>query len=294
MDLDKLRIFYYAAKNLSLTNSGLNLSPSSVSRHIADLEHRMKVKLFQRLPRGLKLTEEGELLFVSAEKVFRELEGAQSKINDLFSEPQGLLRIAMPTGWASVVLVRFISGFLKTYPKIRMELIATDEPQDIDFTRLDGAFMPFVPDRMSLIQRYLLSVELGLYASKEYLDVHGTPTCVEDLDAHNLIAFSSRGHGFADIDWHLFIGFKDPEGRQPYLRASNIYHAAEEGLGITTLATSNPLLREGRLVRVLADVQGPKIDGYFVFPEHHKDSKKVRLLSDYMAAQLKEADSYSM
>lgn len=64
MDLDKLRIFYYAAEAKSFTNCGLNLSPSAVSRHISDLEHRLKTPLFYRQGRGLSLTDQGEILFI--------------------------------------------------------------------------------------------------------------------------------------------------------------------------------------------------------------------------------------
>ena len=71
MDWDRLRVFQTVAQAQSLTKAGevLNLSQSAVSRQISALEESLGVSLFHRHARGLVLTEQGEMLFRTAERV---------------------------------------------------------------------------------------------------------------------------------------------------------------------------------------------------------------------------------
>ena len=80
MDWDKLRIFHAVADAGSFTRAGegLNLSQSAVSRQISTLEESLQVKLFHRHARGLKLTEQGEELFLTAHEVFAKLATAEA------------------------------------------------------------------------------------------------------------------------------------------------------------------------------------------------------------------------
>ena len=100
MDWDRLRIFLLVANEGSLTDASkrLNLSQSSISRQIKKLEDSLKVVLFHRHPRGLLLTEQGELLFKSVNKIYLEINSTLAKINDsketAFGEPQVIYILA--------------------------------------------------------------------------------------------------------------------------------------------------------------------------------------------------------
>ena len=75
MDWDKLKIFYTVAEASSFTKAAtiLNLSQSSISRQIQSLEHELKCTLFERHARGLSLTENGELLYKTANEVISKI-----------------------------------------------------------------------------------------------------------------------------------------------------------------------------------------------------------------------------
>jgi len=90
MDWDKLRIFHAVAEAGSFTHAGerLNLSQSAVSRQISALEASLKVSLFHRHARGLKPTEQGELLYRTAHDVFAKLAMAEAQITDSIT-PKG-------------------------------------------------------------------------------------------------------------------------------------------------------------------------------------------------------------
>lgn len=286
MDLDKLRIFYYAAKAQSFTNCDLNLSPSAVSRHVGDLEHRLKAPLFYRQGRGLSLTDQGEVLFESAHKIFAELDAARTMLNEVGAEPQGVLRIAIPGGWTATSLIQYIAEFLKQHPKIRLHMVPVERLNDLNLNEVDAAIVPFMPDRPTWIQRHLMQFQLKLFASPEYLMKYGTPKTVEDLASHQIISHGAD-YTLSDLKWHLSLGTDDGKEKEPYLIVCSPYHAAEQGLGIVTLAQENLLLKSGKLVEVLPDLKGPAVDAYYVYPEHLRESKKVRLLGDYIVDFIK-------
>ena len=95
LDWDKLRIFYKVAKAGSFTHASeaLNLSQSAISRQISALEAEVKVPLFHRHARGLILTEQGEIMFKTAEEITDKLESATGQLQDFRGEPEGPLRV---------------------------------------------------------------------------------------------------------------------------------------------------------------------------------------------------------
>ena len=82
MDWDKLRIFHAAADAGSFTHAGesLHMSQSAVSRQVSALERELNAPLFHRHARGLVLTEQGELLFRTAQEVFMKLASAEMSV----------------------------------------------------------------------------------------------------------------------------------------------------------------------------------------------------------------------
>ena len=105
MDWDKLRIFHAAAEAGSFTHAGetLNMSQSAVSRQVSALERELHAALFHRHARGLVLTEQGELLYRTAQDVFMKLASAEILLSDSRGKPSGDLRItttvALGTIW---------------------------------------------------------------------------------------------------------------------------------------------------------------------------------------------------
>jgi DNA-binding transcriptional LysR family regulator len=282
MDLDKLRVFYYAAQAKSFTNSGLNLSPSAISRHISDLEFRLKTKLFNRHPKGLSLTREGEMLLESCHKVFKELEEAQERISSEDKKPEGTLRVTTPAGWISNLMIRILKEFLDENPKIRLSIKSMDSVPDFSRNETDIAMLPFIPDHTELGSEHLLTLHLQLYASPAYLQKFGVPKKVSDLAHHRLVSYGEHQHQIANINWHLALGLPDGKQHEPYMTVNNLYYAGESGYGIITLAEENVLLQEGKLVPVLPDVMGPVVEAYCVFPKRLENSKRVKAFCHFI------------
>ena len=289
LDWDKLKIFYFVAKAQSFNRASkdLNISQSALSRHVQLLEYLMKVQLFNRVPRGLVLTKQGEILFEKVKEMLSSLEDAKSAIQEETEIPCGTLKVATTVALASLWLVERVAGFLELYPDIELEIIGHDEKLDVKAREADVSIRPFIEDQSDLIQEYLFSCFLKLYASPEYLKKFGVPRVAKDLENHRIITFGeSTIRPYSDIDWPLRIGAKSEQVRKPYISINSSKGAcrlAELGLGIVALAKEFPGIEEANLVPILTDVHGPVVDLYYVYPVALKNSKRVQVFGEYLA-----------
>ena len=95
MAFTQLRYFYEVARSGSIreASSRLSVTPSSVSRQIQNLEHEVRMPLFERRARGMSLTSAGELYMAYARSVLAELDRLHSDIDDLRGLRRGRVRI---------------------------------------------------------------------------------------------------------------------------------------------------------------------------------------------------------
>jgi DNA-binding transcriptional LysR family regulator len=287
-DWDKLRVFYYVAKAKSFNRAGhdLNISQSALSRSVQQLEYLLKVQLFNRIPKGLILTREGEILFEKVKEMAASLKDAKISMQEESSEPRGSLKVASTVALASLWFVEIIADFLKRYPDIELDIIGHDEKLDVKAREADVSIRPFIEGQQDLIQDYLFSCFLQLYASPDYLKKNGNPRSVSELDSHQIITFGeSTIRPYSDIDWPLRIGAKPNQMRKPYISINSSKGAsrlAELGLGIVALSKEFPGIEKMNLVNILPDVKGPVIDLYYVYPKALKNSKRVQVLGRYL------------
>jgi len=191
MDWDKLRVFHAVAEAGSFTHAGedLNLSQSAVSRQVSGLEDSLQVPLFHRHARGLKLTEQGEILYRTAHDVFAKLAMAEVRIIDSKERPQGPLKINTTVAFGSIWLTSRIKKFVNLYPDIEVSVVLADSELDLSMREADVAIRLAPPSQPDLIQRQLMTMHYHVYAAPEYLEERGTPEKPEDLDNHNLIVY---------------------------------------------------------------------------------------------------------
>ena len=294
MDWDKLRVFYAVAEAGSFTHActSLNLSQSAISRQVSTLENSLKVPLFHRHARGLKLTEQGELLFTTVQDVFSKLSMTQARIGESKKRPQGPLKINTAVGFGSIWLTSRIKEFINRYPDIDVSLVLDDSDLDLSMREADVAIRLTRPTQPDLIQKHILTAQYSVFASPEYLETHGIPKSVSDLDAHSLIVYGDDAKlPVGDWKWLLEAGMPVGIKRKPILRVNSMYgifRAVQNGLGIAGLP--NYIGREiggKRLVKILPELQGPKLDFYIVYPMEMRNSKRIAVLRDFLIEQMK-------
>ncbi len=294
MDWDKLRVFHAVAEAGSFTHAGetLNLSQSAVSRQISALEDSLSVPLFHRHARGLILTEQGELLFQTADEVLAKLSQAEAKITDSKEVARGPLTVTATVAFGSTWLTPRIREFLLLYPELQLSMLISDEQFDLSMRQADVAIRMTAPTQPDLIQRHLMTVRLHIYGSVDYLKRRGIPKSVEDLQNHDLIIYGNESKAPIDnVNWLMTVGDPEPGTRRPILRVNNqyaIYRAVRSGLGLAGLPDYmiDPNLN---VVKVLPEVNGPSAESYFVYPEELRHSKRIQVFRDFLVRKVAES-----
>jgi len=295
MDWDKLRIFHAVAEAGSFTHAGeaLNLSQSAVSRQISALEESVSVPLFHRHARGLILTEQGELLYRTAHEVFAKLAMAEAQLSESKDRPKGQLKVTTTVALGSTWLTPRMGEFLEVYPDVTVDLLLDDRELDLSMREADVAIRMAPPRQPELIQRHLMTVHMHVYAAPTYIKRYGLPKSADELDHHKVIVYGEETRPpVPDTNWLLLLGIKGEDRRRPSLTVNNVYaiqRAAEAGLGLAALPEFM-VLGNSNLVRVLPEIEGPRIDAYFVYPEELRNSKRIQVFRDFLLRKVAEAE----
>lgn len=293
MDWDKLRIFHCVAQAGSFTHAAetLNLSQSAVSRQVLNLENSINTSLFHRHARGLKLTEQGELLYRTAHEVLKRVTSAETEMLDNRDKPQGVLKINTTIAFGSIWLTSRINKFVEEHPNIEVSLVLADNELDLSMREADAAIRMTMPQQPDLIQRQLMSMRYHVYAAPDYLKRYGMPRSASELDNHRLIVYGEDARPpTRDTNWLLTEGANKGYKRKPILQVSNIYgifRAVQSGLGIGALP--DYMSQEAsNLVEILPECRGPSLTAYFVYPEELRNSKRITVFRDFLLHEFVE------
>ena len=296
MDWDKLRIFHAVAEAGSFTHAGetLNLSQSAISRQISALEQSINVPLFHRHARGLKLTEQGEDLYLTAHDVFHKVAMTEARLTESKEQAEGPLKITTTVGFGSVWLTPRIKEFMDLYPEIDVTITLDYDDLNLAMREADVAIRLTPPRQSDLLQRHLMSIHYKVYASPEYLQEHGMPKTPEELDNHNLVTFGDEVGDQTDLLPALnFLQGAGAKGkhRKPVLQVNNIYgiyRAVRSGVGIGALPD---YFIEGsvNLVHILPELQSPQTEVYFVYPEELRQSARIAVFRDFLVRKILES-----
>jgi DNA-binding transcriptional LysR family regulator len=124
INLNHLRIFYYAAKEKNLTRAAeaLFVTQPAVSMQIKALEQYLEVPLFRKRGKFLELTHEGSVLFKYAEKIFGVVEEMEHALKGFASLTHGSLIIGTTRSFARHLMPGLISGYQEKFPGIKVSL----------------------------------------------------------------------------------------------------------------------------------------------------------------------------
>ncbi|MBM3565229.1 MAG: LysR family transcriptional regulator [Alphaproteobacteria bacterium] len=291
MDWDKLRIFHAVAEAGSFTHAGekLNLSQSAVSRQIGALEETLTVPLFHRHARGLILTEQGEILYRAAHEIFAKLAMTEAMIDEAREKAEGALKVTTTVAFGSVWLTPRLKEFLSLYPDIEVSLILADSELDLSMREADVAIRLTRPRQSDLIQRHIMTMRYGVYATPDYIKEHGMPKTVQDLDNHRIVVYGEDAQPpVANLNWLLTAGLPPGQSRRAILKVNSVYgifRAVQGGLGIGALPEYMSY-ESTNLVEVLPETKGPSVEMFFAYPEELKASKRVSVFRDWVVAKL--------
>jgi DNA-binding transcriptional LysR family regulator len=150
VNLRHLSVFHGVAKAGSVNAAArlLHTSQPAVSRELRTLEERLGAPLFDRLPRGMRLTEAGQVLLSYAERIFGLEEAAERALRELADVEGGELALGASNTLGTYLLPPLVAAFHSRYPKVRLSLEVGNTQQIVKGV-LDARFtLGFVEGRV--------------------------------------------------------------------------------------------------------------------------------------------------
>ena len=267
----------------------LGSSKASVSRSVADLEARLGVRLMQRTTRRLTLTTEGHLFLERCRDALAQIEDAENEIQLASTLPRGLVRANVPVTFGNLHLAPLWGEFLARFPQVELDITLADRVVDLVEEGYDLAVRIGRLPSSTLISRQVASDHAVLCAAPAYLERHGWPQELADLERHRTIGYTYLATG----DRWVFLG---PDGEAsvrvlPRLRANSgdtCRAAALAGQGIIQQPTFliGEDLRAGRLLPILPAWRGQDFGIHLVYPSRRFLPPKMRALLAFLAERL--------
>ena len=274
------------AGNFARAAEMLGLTPSAVSRAVARLEGRVGVRLFDRNPREVSLTEEGRRFHTQVMPLLAGPEEAATEAAGAAAVVRGRLRVSVDPWFARMVLASKLQQFLVRYPLLSVDLSTSNYREEM-MTGVDVAVRFGPPDESSLIVRRLLETRILTVALPAYLEKHGEPRSPQDLVHHEALLFRDPQTGLP-FAWEFRRGGEVHEvkvsSRLVMDDPSVAISACLAGQGIfQSLAIGiEPFLSRGELVQILPEWSEELYPLCAYHPSRHLPPAKVRALLDFI------------
>src|SRR5471030_535345 len=237
---DRLHCFIAVVEKGSLSAAALELgmAVSSVSRKIDALETELGSRLLLRSSRHVVVTDAGERFLPRARNILAELAEGKAAVQELDSEPRGLLTVTAPAAFGRLHVAPAIAHFLQLHPLLEVDLHVSDDIVDLAARRVDVAVRAGVLPDSDLVASRLATQNRVVSASPAYLEKNGWPKTPTDLLQHNCLTVMARP---SPSCWWIFEGVNrhQPLPVKGTLRCDDtdtLLHAAIGGLGLVHLA----------------------------------------------------------
>jgi DNA-binding transcriptional LysR family regulator len=267
----------------------LGMSPAMVTRHIVELETRLRMRLLERTTRSLRLTDAGAGYLERCQQILRDIEETEAAVTGENQRPHGVLRVSSSGSFGVLALAPLLSEYLLQHPEVTIDVNISNRNVDLVAEGIDVGLRIGVMSDSNLVARKLCPMRLVTCASPEYLKRNGRPRTVADLGRHNCLAFTLARGG---REW-WFRGTEEPvvvpiRGTVRSDETYVLYRAALDGLGIiyaTTYQVANAV-EGGRLEIIHLDYPFAEVGAYAVFLSRKFLSAKIRTFVDYLAQKL--------
>ncbi|PKG80928.1 LysR family transcriptional regulator [Colwellia sp. 75C3] len=287
---DDIVLFVHIVQQQGLASAAkkLNLPPATVTRRLQRLEACIGHQLIHRSARQFRLTHEGESFYQAYASLVEQLEQTHQQLTGELTMLAGPLKVLAPTNISTGLLQPMWSGFIKTYPDIKLELILSNSVDSMLSSGADIALRIGPQESSMLYQKRLGSLQTVLVATAEYLALQGELESLEELERHRLIGTNTL------VSWAMLntVTGKKQELRPRFSALVNdvnmVTQLVCDDLGISLLPMSevSHLIKSKALVRVLQSWQGPNRDLYAVWSSGKLLSARANCLKVYMQEYL--------
>jgi DNA-binding transcriptional LysR family regulator len=266
--LDSIRTFAAVAKAGSFAEAArkLRLSPSVVTRSIAQLEDHLGIAVLSRTTRSVRVTERGRIYLERCKQILEDVDSAERLARGEDAELRGELTVAAPVMFGRLHVLPVVSALLAAHRGLAIHLVLSDRNANLIDDGVDVAVRVGELADSAAIAVKLAAVSRVVVASPAYLAARGTPKTPADLATHDIIAFEAIE---LTNEWR----FRDDKAvrvtpRLTINTADAAIAAAESGLGVTRVLSYQveATVRAGRLVTLLPTYAPPQFPVNAIYP----------------------------
>ena len=285
-DWSRARAFLVTAEqgSFSAAARAMGVSQPTVGRQVAALEAELGVTLFERLGTHLQLTQTGTGLL---EQV-RAMRDAAQQVSLMAAGQSALLEgavaITASEAVAAHLLPPIVADLRRRHPGIEIELVVSNQTQDLQRREADIAIRNVRPTQPDLFAKKIRDTRAHLYASRDYLERVGPLRVVGDLDRVEIFGFD---HSSQMMDMLQSMGLPVQPSQVAIISANHLvqWSLCKHGLGVCFMmeevGDAEPLVQ-----RVLADLPAIPIPIWLVCHRELHTSRRIRVVFDRIAAGL--------
>jgi DNA-binding transcriptional LysR family regulator len=261
----------------------IGVGQPAISKTIAQLEERLKVRLLIRSTHGLSPTDAGIRFYERAKSAILEVDEAELEAKGVGAGLSGRLRVCAATTFARLMIIPRLPEFMTEHPELEVDVVLDDRVIDLVSEGIDIALRMGELADSSAVARRLATGRRSVVATPTYIEAHGAPTVPADLATHQAVVYTQLGNSwtFRKDGTEASVAIS---GRVRFTAAEGIRAAvkADMGLAVSSDWMFWPELQSGEVRRVLVDWQLPDIALWAVFPTGRLASAKARAFADFV------------
>ena len=282
------------AGSFSGAASQLRMGQSAVSKAIAQLEERIRVRLLLRSTHGLTPTEAGRIFYERAKRSVEEAEEAEFGARGAVTTLSGRLRIHATVAFGRLCVLPRLPGFLAQHPALDVDLVIDDRNIDLVETGIDIGLRAGQLSNSTLTARKIAQCQRRVIGTPSYFNTAGVPQSPADLMAHQVILYEhpldgpwSFRQGAAEVSVHL-------GGRVRLNSAVGVRGCvlADLGLAVASEWMFAPELEAKTVKPVLTDWLLPPVEAWAIFPAGRRTSVKARTFASFIESQMLNRDRF--
>ncbi|KAG0164429.1 LysR substrate binding transcriptional regulator [Apophysomyces sp. BC1015] len=288
--LQAMQVFTRVVESNSFSRAAdtLDMPRASVTTTIQNLEAFLGVRLLQRTTRRLNLTPDGTAYYERCVRILADIAETEQSFHEGARNPRGKLRVDMPGSIGRLVVLPRLCEFHSRYPDVELMVGLSDKPVDLIQEGVDAVIRVGTLQDSTLVARRVGVFQGVTCASPEYLERHGEPRTLQELESHCAVNYFSSRTGRI-IDWDFLVDGKPVTVKMKGAVAVNDADAylscALEGFGLIQPARfmALPYLQSGQLKEVLPQWKTQPMPISVVYPHNRHLSPKVRVFVDWVA-----------
>lgn len=265
-------------RSISAVAREMNMTASSVSRRLDDLERKLDVRIFNRTTKGLFLTDDGADILAQGRDLVEKAEQLLSRATGAGGQLSGTLKITAPARFGQLYVAPLAAEFLLKHPNVSVDLACTDQIQNLEETGMDVAIRIGRFGQEQNLVRKLTANRRVLVAAPRWIEKNGAPAEIDQLNKIDGLFLGD------ETVWRL----KGPDGvevrAKPFARFRSRYgdvvrQVCEAGAGVAfkSLWDVSSAIEDGSLVRILPDYdQFNPSDITLVLPTRRYVNNRVR------------------